>query len=596
MSNLNELLDTGDYASAELVVSRLLSTGAVQSPADYCQIGRLRLRQGRSTEAVDAFIAAARGNALHPDVVEAGVARLLEIKDSANAAIISALGIILHPKDARCVFAHGRTLSTSSLHELAEPAFRRATKLSRTTERYARELGLCLLRLHRWSDAKEALDDAEKIDPEKAQVRSWLPADILEKARVAIPNWSWPAYQLGIIRYEERKYPEAEKEFLIAAGEANQKAPLNLSARALLADCIRRSRPKNEAISAIQKLIEKYDDADRPWHHLYLGLLASAEGQLSVADSHFSRLKEKPVDVLQVSQGATTFAVEPNPMEREVLVDLSSARKNVSDEDQYVVFAVGDGRYIALFAEAFVGSVLHVAGDRPIHLHIINANEDSSHAISRIRSALPRLRLSVSSETVDYPLPRPYYAMSRFLLAPHLLKLVNKPLFVVDIDATLEKDIGDHMSEFRDFDVVVKMNKSMNLEFPWMQIFATSLIFMPSDGAMLFLKKLENYFWDRFDATGISNSWWIDQNALFYAHRKAQESGDCRILDFGDSSVDKAIVTNLPQESKFDFVRRMKERWPLDKVQSVFPTTSPRSAASKGRKTSAKSSTSKRSR
>ena len=82
-------------------------------------------------------------------------------------------------------------------------------------------------------------------------------------------------------------------------------------------------------------------------------------------------------------------------------------------------------------------------------------------------------------------------------------------------------------------------------------------------GAKNFLKNLSDYFFANYDQSGKIDTWWIDQNALFYANRQADTSGNCRLTKINDSALDRCIEANLPMESKFQFANRIKNAFPL---------------------------------
>jgi hypothetical protein len=77
---------------------------------------------------------------------------------------------------------------------------------------------------------------------------------------------------------------------------------------------------------------------------------------------------------------------------------------------------------------------------------------------------------------------------------------------------------------------------------------------------------MATYFWDRFDTTGATNSWWIDQNAMFYAENRARHENTCRVLNLASIGANGLITANLPMESKDRFAESMRARFPLARL------------------------------
>ncbi len=550
----------------EMKTSSKVVTSAMK--VDHVALGRSELIIGKTREAAASFVAALNDSSMAGPVVEMVVYRMLELKDVTSALTVAACAVTKNPQDALCLASYGRSMMAADLCNLAEPALRAAQLADPAAERHARMLGVCLLRLGRFAEARASIDGAERLDENKAIVRSYLPTALLMAAVSADNCWPWAAYQLGLGLFEGRKFVEAVTHFRVATEHANRGSPLHRVACAMFADSLRRCLSKAEATVALRDLIVRHG-MQSSWAALFDGLLAYADGRLEDAERFFAAVVDHPADMLPGSVGASTFVCRPRSTLKHDAAPLTLDYPMASREsDEYVIVAAADGRYVSLFAETFIASALQSAGDRHIHLHVVNATAESDAAIAHIRKTVSWLRLSCSFERVEYPKPRPYFATVRFLVARQLLDIFNRPLVIADIDAVFTKDLAHHLKEFADADVAVKKNPSTILEFPWSTVFATYSVYMPTSGARAFLHDLANYFWDRFDTTGATNSWWIDQNAMFYAENRARHDNTCRILDLANTGANGLITANLPMEPKHLFVERMRARFPLGRLGS----------------------------
>ncbi len=530
---------------------------------DAIQVGRTHLNAGRTREAADSFSRAAREGVLAPGMLDIAVSRMLEMKDPASAIVVAASALMQNPNDGVSLSAYGRALMAADLCALAEPALRAAYATDQGQVQLARMLSLCLLRLRKFSEARMAMDAAEQLGPKKSLIRCYLPTSLLQEAVTAESSWGWAAYQLGLTLFESRKFVPAAEQFRVAVEGVARGSALHGVACAMYADCLRRNLSRSEAPPAIKALLEEHATG-ATWDALYGGLMAFTDERMADAERMFAKVNKPPAEMLVVSTGASTFTwtlqgnknVTPPAIE---IFNPGAAREN----DSYIIAAAADGRYVCLFAETFISSILHVAGNRHIHIHIVNPTPESNQVLDRIRGLVPWLRLSTSYEEASYPSPRPYFATARFLVAPQLLDIFKRPLVIMDIDAVLAKDIEPFLGEFAHVDVSIKRNASKNLEFPWTSVFATFSVYMATPGAHRFLSDLADYFWDRFDVTGATDSWWIDQNALYYAVRRAKTHDTCRIIDLADTKADHLITANLPMEPKDRFIERIRSRFPL---------------------------------
>ncbi|BBL77139.1 tetratricopeptide repeat protein [Methylomagnum ishizawai] len=566
VDNLRQLIDVGQYQEAMRLCQANSASLSVNDSELLFQVGRLYYKMGDYPRASEYFITAAKTPDCPQWKIKLMAQLLLEQRLSANSLIVSVLGLEKFPNDPACLDAYALALFRMKQYSLAEPAFAKACELDGTAEDYRRQYGLCLVLLGRYIEAKYWFDSSATLNPEKTLVRPYLPMQVLSQAVEAVGDWAWAEFHLANLAFEKGSYAHAEGLFKKASEHADPGSPLGKAARLMHAELIRRVYGLQEAKEKLGLLLSN-GDATESWYWLNLGLIAFNEDRLEEAEACFSKVDEKIGELNVLALGSSSFSLlkgedkAPSPDDEHAFKGAMDIP--VKDEDEYIILAAADARYVGLFVENFVSSVLHTCGDVPIHLHIINPNQDSAAALDRIRDAVPWIRLSTTDERVSFPLPRPYYATARFLFARDLLRVTKKPTVIADIDAVFIKDPRAGVRELKYADVAVKLNPGdHHLEYPWYKVFATSSIFMPGAGSEWFLNAVARYFWKIYDPTGASNKWWIDQNALYYAWRLSlQES--FKMVDLGRTLANRCIEANKPMEAKQEFTQRMAERFPL---------------------------------
>ena len=449
---------------------------------------------------------------------------------------------------------------------------------NRGHERAFRVAGLSLIRLGRYGEARRKIETAMVLSPQTSTVRSWLPRELLQSLLTDAPDFGWAMYQLAVLAFENRDFASAMTLTSALVDDAETPAPLRSAAVEILCELYRRQLPWRDAAREIEHTLDRTAaHVAAPTAALFRGAMAYANGNSDGAEAAFSVVAADAtagvVERIKAARGVATFRTrlqEPAAAQkaffdwrrRQSMADLAEP----TPSDRFVLLCAADGRYVAMFAQSFIASALHQCGDTIIHMHIINPTAESAAALQAIRRQIPWVRISTSTETVDFPAPRPYYATARFLIAPEVLAAYKLPLIAADIDVAFVKSPLAGVRQIGNTDVGIKFNPSDRLEYPWIKVLATCTYFAPFASAFEYLADVGKYFWDNYDPVGRKKCWWINRNALLYASTGAKQTR-LRICDLAGTALDKVVEGSRPTEQKQDFIKRVSGRYSLQGLQ-----------------------------
>lgn len=196
-----------------------------------------------------------------------------------------------------------------------------------------------------------------------------------------------------------------------------------------------------------------------------------------------------------------------------------------------VVFLVAaDAHYLDLYGALFARSVL-AACDRPclIVLHVIGG-ADRLQALARATGLVdPRVvfaadafdAAAVTTRCLDSTgpaaLPLAHLQSTRFLVAGQMLALLQRPLFVSDIDMLLQRGVADLLVCHADADIVLNRNED-SLAFG-SRITANLALFQPTPRTARFLATLARHLEGSLGAPMVTR--WVDQCALQVAWQRS---------------------------------------------------------------------------
>jgi len=105
----------------------------------------------------------------------------------------------------------------------------------------------------------------------------------------------------------------------------------------------------------------------------------------------------------------------------------------------YVLAAACDARYFERFAPGFVATAARTMPGATLHFHVMEADAGSRSLFAELAASAPELALNLSTEAASPFKSGAYYASSRFLIGPDLLRRYQRPLVLLDADVEFEQ-------------------------------------------------------------------------------------------------------------------------------------------------------------
>ncbi len=218
-----------------------------------------------------------------------------------------------------------------------------------------------------------------------------------------------------------------------------------------------------------------------------------------------------------------------------------------------VFFAAADEAYVDLYARWYVRSVLKYC-DLPclVVVHVIGGARDLAAIAGRVDVADPRVVFAgddfdagaIATACHDAPpkgrieKPVAHLQSARFQRLGALLRGLERPVFVSDIDLILQRGVADLLAAHAGEDLVFNEN-----EVNWnagSRLTANLLLAAPSPNALRFADFLAAYL-DRALA-GAEVTRWIDQLGLLLARQHVLNRGEAPRLGYFDTTTD---INNL---------------------------------------------------
>lgn len=192
---------------------------------------------------------------------------------------------------------------------------------------------------------------------------------------------------------------------------------------------------------------------------------------------------------------------------------------------QVVFFAAADEKYVELYARWLALSVIKHS-DVPflVVIHVIGGAERLAQAAATVRIDDPRIVFtgdafdasSVTIKCYEAPpkglieIPVAHYQSVRFQRLGALLDLLQRPVFVSDIDLLLQRGVADLLEQWTDADLVINENER-NMQ-AGSRITANLVLAHPTSATSVLLRWLRAYLDDRLSRPVVTR--WIDQVAL----------------------------------------------------------------------------------
>ena len=233
---------------------------------------------------------------------------------------------------------------------------------------------------------------------------------------------------------------------------------------------------------------------------------------------------------------------------------------------QVVFFAAADRTYVDLYARWYVKSILKYC-DLPclIVVHVIGGATQLKDVAKSLDIEDERLILvgdrfvasDVKTKCYDTPpkgliaQPVAHFQSVRFLRLGALLKQLNLPVFVSDIDLLLQRGVKDLIERCHDADVV--FNENTGNANAGSRLTANLLLVNPTANAALFLRFLKGFLEQALAGREVTR--WIDQFALLMARHHLVRRGKTPQLGYFDTSSDiNNVMYKSYQEHPFRFL------------------------------------------
>jgi len=231
-----------------------------------------------------------------------------------------------------------------------------------------------------------------------------------------------------------------------------------------------------------------------------------------------------------------------------------------------VFFAAADEAYVALYARWYALSVLrHCDVPCLVVIHVIGAADRLAAAIATVGITDERVVFvgdgfdpaPVTIKVYDSPpkgliaLPVAHYQSVRFQRLGPLLDVLNRPVFVSDIDLLLQRGVADLLEQHAGVDVV--FNENFSNTSVASRLTANLVLVQPSKGAAVLLDYLRTYLDRHLARPEVTR--WIDQVALTVArHHLQRQVPDARLALFDTTSDINNVMFGSYQEHPFRFL------------------------------------------
>jgi predicted O-linked N-acetylglucosamine transferase (SPINDLY family) len=227
-----------------------------------------------------------------------------------------------------------------------------------------------------------------------------------------------------------------------------------------------------------------------------------------------------------------------------------------------VFFAAADRAYIDVYGAVYINSILENSDvSSLIVLHVIGGADDLREIAKSIGLSSKRFFLSgdtfdaaaITTRCYDAPpkglslLPIAHLQSVRFLRVGSLLRCLNLPLFVSDIDLILQRGVKDLLEKFEGHDLV--LNENTQSSNAGSRFTANLLLLNPTENAATFLQFLGHYLKKSLGGDEVTR--WIDQFGIILArHHLLFHQSDARIGYFDvNADINNLIYPNFRENS-----------------------------------------------
>ncbi|WP_156098523.1 hypothetical protein [Thermopetrobacter sp. TC1] len=200
--------------------------------------------------------------------------------------------------------------------------------------------------------------------------------------------------------------------------------------------------------------------------------------------------------------------IKNNKDDIKILMDNKKSRK------KFVCLFASDANYFNKYYSYPFKSIINSKTEADLHFHIINPNKQTYDIINNIKN---NNYINFSIEEAEYN-NKAYFASSRFLVAPNIIRFYEKPMFIFDIDVCINDNLEKLFTIEKWDRNIIGVRHTYGLALPWQRM-AAGAMYIPFNGAsMLYLRKIKTYLSSIFDKIEPNiDIWWVDQNAIFFS-------------------------------------------------------------------------------
>ncbi|MBK1840751.1 hypothetical protein JHL17_25435 [Azospirillum sp. YIM B02556] len=290
---------------------------------------------------------------------------------------------------------------------------------------------------------------------------------------------------------------------------------------ALLTQALERGRPSSSRLQI----------------HANLAFLFNEVGRCALAEAHGRAAAGCPNAIFHLWLGEALFRQGKYTRDALCAIDLSSlairragaALATVDAADAafpfrpttaHVLLASVDAAYFKRYAAAQILN-LHALGSAvAVHYHILNADDEVERLVARLREVVGALPLTITRESWERrgdAVDKPYYASSRFLIAPEVMLRHKANVIVCDADVLFREKPEDIVKAAGEADVAHTDYRGEPL---CSRYNASFVHFRHSRSGYLTLLMMADFLRTNFGRCYI---WMIDQVALFACVERAAQ-------------------------------------------------------------------------
>ncbi len=220
-----------------------------------------------------------------------------------------------------------------------------------------------------------------------------------------------------------------------------------------------------------------------------------------------------------------------------------------------------DGAYLRLYGRPYLASILrHCEMPAVVVVHVIGGQGDLPQLIRLMDLDDPRILFTADDFVAggvitqchdsDGPrrLPVAHFQSTRFAVAQRVMRELQLPVFVSDIDCVLQRGVGDLLERFAAADIV--LNRNAASDSFGSHITANLLLAFPSDAGHAFLTGLQGYLQAALAAPHVTR--WIDQTGLQLCWNR--HAGDTRFGWFDTQADINNVMYPRWQPNPFRFL------------------------------------------